>query len=80
MMKCTHSHLPQLLKVGVAADVVVEVVPVVIVGGDGEVGGDCLEGSALWGTAELIGVEPGLALKRRPVCIGRVSGKMTGEV
>ena len=45
---------------------VVEVVPVVLVRCDREVGGDCLEGPALCGTAELVGVEPRVALQWRP--------------
>ena len=62
-------YLPQFLEVGVATDVVVEVVPVVVVRGDGELGGDCLEGPALRHTAESVGAEPGTALQWRPVYI-----------
>ena len=46
---------------------VVEVVPVVVVRGGGELGGDRLEGPALRHTAESVGVEPGTAIQWRPV-------------
>ena len=62
----THTHLPQLLKVRVATDVVVQIVPVVVVGRDRELGGDCLEGPALRGTAQSVGVQPGTTLQWGP--------------
>jgi len=61
----THTHLSQLLKVWVTTDVLVQVVPVVVLGGESKLAAGPLE-TFLLGTQQLVGVWQWMGVRLLP--------------